>query len=381
MPYCTGDPSNVKSNCANEKCLQPINEYQNYFNCDKCAKNYHIKCCKLFGQHIQKAAEEKEWFCKECKECNLKNKTSSESSSETDITQKRKLSANADDQPQTNASKKQNTNNDSDFKYEEILKCLKDIQSSNSELKNSVDAIKENQTLISNQFEQLDNKIKTIDTEHIQLKKDVCLNEKILKDHALTISEMEAEIDALKQRDLNNNIVIANLPHEINPNETLSNILNLLKSNATINDIADIKMLPNKSNDIQNKANPNNSKVNINNNNKKNSVMLVTFKNYSDKIDFMIKKKNKKSIFTREINLNSTADHQVFIRDHVTSFKMKLFNDCRKLKEQFNFRHLWMNGTGILLRKNDNTKVFSIKSHIDIQRLEQVFSSESEQLN
>lgn len=58
---------------------------------------------------------------------------------------------------------------------------------------------------------------------------------------------------------------------------------------------------------------------------------------------------------------------------------MKLFNDCRKLKEKFCIKHLWMKGSNIFLRKEDNSRIFAIKSHFDIKQFENSFTNIDDQ--
>lgn len=283
MPYKTGEPTNAKISC--EQCKNLINEYQNYFECDVCFKKYHTKCCNLFGQHIQRAASEKEFICKLCKS-NDATPTGKE------VTPKRKASNN-DDIPHSNANKKVNIEHSCDTKFDKIMDCLTDMKNSNTILQIAIQEIKDNQAFISNQFDHLNNQFKTINKDYVEIKKDIAHGKIVQNEHFKMISEMDADIDDIKQRDLSNNIIITNLPNNIDITETFSNILNLLNANATMNDIADIKLIPKK---IDN----NSSTINKARNN---SVMLVKFKNLYDKNDFMNKKKTKGVFLQKRLDL------------------------------------------------------------------------------
>lgn len=346
--------SNTPISRCNE-CKQFIYDYQNYLECKKCSKKFHTKCCKVFGIHIQRAAD-KEWFCKDCKP---KDVTAINNSP------KRKAS---DDIENSNQLKRPNVSSHNiDERFDQVIKYLTDMQNFNQQLKSSVDDVASNQNLIHSQISELHNKFESISVKYEQLKNSTDTNSTLIEEHSKLITEMDAQLDCLKQKELENNIVITNLPNNIDPNDTLSKILKALDSNIKMCDIRDIKML---------------SKNNFTNNSQttriinRNAVMLVTFKNISDKVEFMERKKNKKTIFTHEIGLNTPSDQQIFFRDHLTRNKMKLFDDARKIKEKFKLKYLWIKDTSILIRKNDNSKVYNIKSSLDIKIIEQIFLNE-----
>lgn len=52
----------------------------------------------------------------------------------------------------------------------------------------------------------------------------------------------------------------------------------------------------------------------------------------------MRKKKEKGSLFENEIGIDSPADRIVYIRDHVTPYNVNLFNECKTLKEDMNYK-------------------------------------------
>lgn len=98
-------------------------------------------------------------------------------------------------------------------------------------------------------------------------------------------------------------------------------------------------------------------------------------------MEIVNKKHEKKSLFANEIGLNTASDRLIFIRDHVTSFKMNLFNECKKIKTQFGFKYLWMSGSRILMRKLEKSKVYAITSRNDINKLWFFLSQSQNQLS
>lgn len=53
---------------------------------------------------------------------------------------------------------------------------------------------------------------------------------------------------------------------------------------------------------------------------------------------------------------------------------MKLFQECKKLKDKHSLKHLWMSGSNILIRQFDGSKVYQIKTLIDIDNLDKILS-------
>lgn len=361
MPFCQGGARNVKINCA--KCSNDITEIQNYLLCDGCGMNFHTKCANIIGNHINRAAAEGEWYCKACNDSNVttNNQGSRESA-------KRKAS-DSDVIETENFSKKINLSISTDEKLDKILDSISQLNSLYFNIKTDIDEVKNNQEFISNRFDEFNQKIEVMSKDNKQMRKDID-SDKIVQDyHTLQIAELQSELDNLKQKEINNNIIISNLPNGIDPKDTVSKILNILEASADINDIISIKLLPSKQNNEQD--NTSNAQQN---NNRNNNCLLVAFKNYQHKNDFMNKKKIKKSLLTKEIGLNTSSDQIVYIRDHVTQFKMKLFQECKKLKRKYLLKHLWMSGSNILIRQFDGSKVYQIKTFTDIINLEKILS-------
>lgn len=151
-------------------------------------------------------------------------------------------------------------------------------------------------------------------------------------------------------------MIIGGLPHNFEINKALQNIMETLNTTCRNNDVLNTKIMPSK-NTPKNNINTTSSQQN-------NSfpLILVEFKTNAAKREVINKKKVKKSLLVNEIGLNSSAERQIFIREHVTNYKMNLFNECRELRNQYDFKYLCMNGTSILMRKQEQSKVFEINS-------------------
>lgn len=359
MPYRSGSVNNVGLQCV--KCQYEITAVQNYLECDICHGTYHLKCENLLGKHINLIAEEPSWLCKNCKTKSQKvGAVNTES-------YKRKLN---DTQSKSTESlaKKANIEGTSDDKFDKLMSL---IATSHAELKSlmetmevTITEVKVNQSFLSEQFDSINKKIDNVTSDQKNLKKDFGVLAKSQNDTSRIVSNLQYEIDILKQRDLANNIIVGGLPKNADPSSTITKIMKILDMKTTIEDITEARILTNKNNEPHS--------LQINNNEIQKNLMIVKFKRNEDKKELMEKKKSKKSIFTFELGLNTNRDDQIYIRDHVTSFKMNLFRETKILKDQLKFKHLWMNETRILLRKDDASKIYSINSTADLEYIKKI---------
>lgn len=349
MPYHSADQKNSSAiyNC--HKCQSKITEVQHCVECDNCHKYFHLRCEGVVGQHIARSMDE--WFCKSCK-------TASSNDSN-----KRTI---ADTSPEDLHSSKKRQNllqspaNNDDSKLDKILICLNNLQSSQNDLANTVKIVKENQEFISLQFDVINKKLNEVEIEQKRMKKDMSSVQNIQDDHSNIIYSLEAEVDSFKQMELENNVIIGGLPKNFDENIVVQNIMSTLKTNCSMNDVESVIKLNNKQNNLH---------ATVQESDKISPYLLVKFKSKEAKMELVKKKIEKKSLFTNEIGLNTSSDRQIFIRDHITSYKMNLFNECKKIKTQFQFKYLWMSGSKILMRKLEKSKVHSINSRNDVNKL------------
>lgn len=350
-------------NC--DKCCATILEISNYVDCDECGKNYHLKCEGIFGQHIARVSNSVKYVCKECRS----NVVSTVQDSETENTKRKTMESS----PVNNQNSKRVNNQASpslQFDNEQINKLFQFIQEVHNDLKSDITEIKTNQEFLSNKFDDFNLKINELSKEHKQFKKDLQLVQTQHNDQTQIINKLEADVDSFHQKELNNNMIIGGLPQKTDAKNAMNNIMNTLNTDCSITDISDLFFLHNKQTAVtatQKQTNQNTS------------LLLVKFKNYNAKLELIEKKKQKRSLFVNEIGLNSPSDAQIYFRDHVTPFKMNLFKECKDLKDQINFKHLWMNNSQILLRKTDQSKVFSIHSRNDLIKLKLLINNEKAQ--
>lgn len=342
MPFHHAENRKLSAILNCQKCTEKISEVSHYLECDKCKRIFHLKCAGIAGINVARASSKDTWLCKECKDPDTETgkRRNNENSPENTPTQKRKNT-------QVTPSKA----SDSD-KLDAILQNMSDTNKRLDELISIVSDVKENQLFLSNQIDELNLKYEKLWKENDQLKKEVNNVKSHQKEQAEQIVSLQADIDVFQQSNLANNVIIGGVPNNIDEKNALSSIMTVLKTDCSINDVKEIIKLPNTMQNNQNSQ-----------------LLLVKFKLNSAKMEFVVKKKEKKSLFVNELGFNAPADRQIFVRDHVTSYKKKLFNECREIKEQFNMKYLWMNGSNILMRQQERSKVFAIASMNDLNKL------------
>lgn len=221
---------------------------------------------------------------------------------------KRKASEDAIDDSN---NKKINLSISADEKLDKIIHSIAQLNNLYSNIKTDIDEIKTNQEFISNKFDEFNHKIEVITKDSKQMRKDIDSGKNIQNNHTLEIAQLQSELDILKQKEINNNVIISNLPNNIDPKDTVSKILNVLEATAVIDDIINIKLLPPKQNNKpENSSNVQQNNNNNNKNNRNNTCILVEFGNFEQKSDFINKKKAKKK-FTHKRNWT-----QYFIRSN-----------------------------------------------------------------
>lgn len=366
MPFVSGGPQNGDRNCS--ICTSVISEIQNHLKCDICSNLFHMHCASIHGAHINRVANEKLWYCKSCK-INIENP-------ESDAGGKRK----ADDDVNgttTNISKKQNIGNPIDMceKLDKLFHRLEEMDSKNNDtrveiknmietVKSDIQVVKDNQNNISSQIGNIQDKINSLNTDNLDLKNQLQSSNITQVKHGELITELQIEIESLKQKENENDVIISGLPSNINPDTFVSKIFSNLQCDVTVKDIKKLKILMKKKDLVDTSTNTNSQK--------QFSSLLVSFNKRSDKEKICIKMKDRKTLFLGELGLlnESEKDRRIYIRNNLTKYKHNLFEKCKTFKDSHNIKFLWITGNKILMRQNESSKIFAIHNEDDLKKFE-----------
>lgn len=366
MPYHLTEKKNPAINCG--RCQHDISEAHNYTECDTCFNNFHLKCEGILGVNISRISLAETYECKDCK-----TKTPKRGSDELSPTQSQNKRINSQTTPKQ-PEKKQTEFGELKALILQIQKLNNDMREPQNGLATTLNQIKTNQTSLSQKFDDMRSQINDLTLEHKSFKEDINHIQKQHHEQSQIINKLEADNDALQQKNLQNNLIIGGLPNNVDARVVLEKIMNVLDTQCSMNDVQDIYYLHTK-NIQQSETSAQNE-----NNKKKSPLLLVKFKNFESKSEMVQKRKKKQTLFVNEIELNTNNDTQIYFRDHVTPFKNTLFKECRELKDELTFKFLWMRDTQILLRKQENSKIYSISSRNDIIKIKSIYCNKTQSL-
>lgn len=95
--------------------------------------------------------------------------------------------------------------------------------------------------------------------------------------------------------------------------------------------------------------------------------IIVKFVRRMDKENFLAKKREKKDLSTRHMNLGT--DHPVYVNESLCPSRRKLYGQARQIKKDKHYKYIWLRGGKILLRKSDGGPVISVACHRDLASL------------
>lgn len=227
------------------------------------------------------------------------------------------------------------------------------------ELKVLIKNLHAGQQILTERIDQLTTQNQKILNENIQLKNLLSLSNKTNEKYEKKISYLEGEIDIIKQEKLASNIIVAGLPNLSTDDvtSTIHTIFKTIGAKVTERDVKNITKIS------TNTVKDNNSSIQEN-------LYLLELNTIKAKQEIIDKKKlNYSKLFTHSIGLNNTNNHQIYIRDHLTSYKLQLYRSAKFVKDKYKFKYLWVKEGRIFLRKEDKSKVYPINTEGSLEEL------------
>lgn len=317
-------------------CKKGFGEQECYVECDNCKLCFHLSCKKI-EQNITRAKAKDNWFCsQDCKQA----RGLSDSQTIRDIEISKENPKMIDMLTSINV------------KMDKLSSDCLLIQTAQSEMVVKVNKIEASYNSLVSKFDELEVKFNSIIVENQELKEDK------VKDRSL-IFYLESQLDQIKQQKLDNNVLIAGIPNkDIHPEQIFEKITNVLKLSLSINDLIKLEFIDTSKEKHLKSQQQHNS----------NPLLLINFKQHSSKTLFMQKKKEIKMIFAEQLGFDG-FENQIYFRDHLTSFKSYLLREARIIKNNNNYKYLWVKDGSIFMRQDDKSKVFSIRSKNDLHKL------------
>ncbi|XP_022821342.1 uncharacterized protein LOC111352886 [Spodoptera litura] len=239
-----------------------------------------------------------------------------------------------------------------------------------SEIKNDIQYLRSEQSVMKQRITELDTKYDDLAREIDDLKNSVqflgndqsdlskkvgeCserMRESTNTHH--TVVELVSKIDYLEQTARSCNIEICNVPERRNEDlmSLMTNIGTSIKFSIKPSDIISVKRVPHA---VQN------------NNKPKNIVAKFTSCILRDNI--LSASRLHKGLNTQQCGISGTSV-PIYMHEHLTLKRKKLFRDCREAARIHNYRFLWVKNGTILAREREGAKSFAIRSYQDIARI------------
>lgn len=181
------------------------------------------------------------------------------------------------------------------------------------------------------------------------------------------LHRVEAALNKEQQQSRNNNLIISGLLKTSKPDATFWEIIDALQCKDVIRpgDVKSIEILKAKRPVIEGKSFRFFT-----------DTMLVKFNDRKPKIELIKKKKGLGVAFAEQVkkfaptaNGRSARPREIFFRDHLTEYGMRLYQKARESKETLRFKYLWTIDGQIFMRAADNSARLKISSFEDLDKL------------
>lgn len=305
-------------------CTRPINTRNTGLKCGgQCQLYFHNKCVKLSDDEMKVYASSggsSIWFCSGCMGA---------STADNIIIDASVCTAPANSLPNIelldNATRK------------DIIGAVREIARFQKFQSQQFDDMKFTFDHVINKVNEMENKMHSL-----------LMEQQILKS---TINSLQWELHILNQEKINNNVVISGIPNSyIQPIDNVKNISKFIGADINDDDIDEIRLVntPNKyTKEIQ-------------------TTYFVQFKSNEIKCNFMKNKKSINHILPQQIGIPDTVK-VITYRAQTTKYIMQLLTKAKELKVELNFKFIWINSNNeINLRKNEQSKIYTIKTEDDI---------------
>lgn len=311
-----GDLSRYTENMVNcGVCVKAVGSRLKLKCCD-CVSEFHASCVKMTKADVDFiTADELPWRCSNCEE-----------------TRRRSMRFELDA-------------NEGKLSLEDIMDKVKEIlekQTSQEASFNKAheplnEKINENTSALVKQNENLEKCLNLID--------ELAQENKMLKKR---LAEMERRLEDTEQYSRINSVEIHGIPME--KNEDVVSVVQKV-GKALSMDISEQQI--DTCHRLGNRNGPNGSPPGI----------IVKFVRRLDKEAFLQKRRVKRDLSTRHMNL--TMDRPVYVNEALSPMRRRLFAEARRFKKDNNIRFLWVRGGKIFLRADENEPVVQVTCQDD----------------
>jgi hypothetical protein len=185
------------------------------------------------------------------------------------------------------------------------------------------------------------------------------------------ITRLKIQLNAVKQRNISRNIVIAGLDNNITDIEEVFVKINRIVEGGVPVGAVDFEKITKKQQKDSNRQ--------------PTALLRATFSSIKHKADFMSAVKQHGPILSTEIfpsaQGTSHGPKRLAIRDELTPYYDKLFYESRRFGKEHGYKYVWYKYQKIHVRKAENSKIFSFESFEKFEEFKQKMNIIVENIN
>lgn len=303
-------------------CVQKVTAKQPKVSCSDCDKSFHGACVKMTKADIDTLATENlAWRCEPCKKSRR---------------QSMRLETQADQGTLTLA--------DVMNAMDEIRKGQKNMEKEfNKTIDDLSSKLQDNTSALVIHTERIEAYMKCVE----ELKAE---NNRLKEKNA----ELEKRIEDAESYSRRNCVEICGVPET--PNEKIADVIDVVKKVGIAVDMEITESMIDTCHRLgrrQGTAEP--------------RGIIVKFVRRLDKDSLLAKKREKRQLSTRHMDLHS--DRPVYINESLTSAQRKLFAMARQVKKEKSYKFVWHRGGRIFAKKEENGTVIAINNQSDLSKM------------
>lgn len=318
-------------------CTLKITANQQKITCANCSRKYHINCMNLTSADVLYLQENKgKWQCTQCNQTARKFRNAS-SSSPTDTTKLQIPTVEATDYDEINSGNTAST-------LKKIVSQLNTILAAQTEAATSINLCHEKIDELNDNLKKMGESLAECvkKTEHLETKVAILEKENI---------EIRGKLNECEQYSRRNALEIQGVPEA--PGE---NVLTVVKDVATsIGFKLEDNMI-----DACHRL-----RKNVNRPDQVRGI-IIKFVRRLDKEEFLRLKKIKRELKVSNLHPDFRKlikqDNYIYVNESLTTSNKILYSKAREFKKQNNIKYLWTRNGKILMRANDTSQVYEIKS-------------------
>lgn len=301
-------------------CLKNLSSKSLKVKCSDCEKLFHIACVKMDKSDLEYLnSEELPWRCPPCSQARRASMRF-----ETDLTEGKLTLQDVMD------------------KVLEVLENNKKMEKDLNKSSESVtEQLEENTKAVRAQTEKFEKCLKIIE--------DLKAENNMLKEK---IAVLETRVEDVEQYSRCNTIEIHGIPEEKN-----EDVVGIVKEVGTALGMQMDAGMIDACHRMGKRPGSNNATPGI----------IVKFVRRIDKEEMLRKKRVKRNLSTRHMNMNT--DIPIYINEALSPARRRLYAAARQVKRDKNLKYLWVRGGKIFVRKEDSAPVIQVTCQADLNKL------------